>query len=148
MKKLVIWIAFVGVVAYSPAPRLDPPKGAKFEPEQSQAQRASQQGVVKVIGEVGIVEADTTPNEISSVQSESTAVRNIVSGPTESNEENPATQNLVAAEQDIQKQSGAPARTVSLAAILIALGFGIILAVRQWANKNVPYTPVSNKRRF
>lgn len=139
LKRLIpVFVVFGFVFAKSPAPIYDRPSDFKPVPERSQDEVAKEQLMQRTQGEVGQVEADTTPESAAHEMSEQQAAADLSSA-------NSGRETLINAESDLKSAKSKPQRNLMWGLLFLALGFGVVLGIRQWANRAIPY-PESTPR--
>lgn len=128
------------IVSAASASIVDPRKGQKATPEQSQDVVGKQQALQGTFGKVGMVPKDTEVYSTPGTASDEAAAGVIAlsakgSAPSDPN----AARVLVEASADAGAAAGrSPAGTVAWGLLFLALGFGAIFGVRQWVVKNIP----------
>jgi hypothetical protein len=133
-------ILVLACAALSPAFHEKKPAGKAWIPEETEESKASQQIYQGTRAQVGEVPVDTTPEKAPLSMSD----------PSERAALDAGSQNLdgqqVLQEADRRSHTSEKGPNYGLwAMILGTVGFGSVMAFRQWANKNIPEMP-SNKK--
>jgi len=140
--RLIAILTLTGGIVSAFAWHEDKPPGAKFFPEESDEVRAAQQSDQRVMGEVGVVVEDTQPPSTAhSDGPDSDAAQVVGEAP------DPA-QALKEVERVQREDERGPWNLIAWCAVCGAIGFGGVVAARQWLNKWVPEPPPLTRRKW
>lgn len=126
---------------------LDPRKGQKATPEQSQDVVSKQQALQGTFGRVGMVPRDTEVYLPPGTQTDDAAAGVIALSAqgTPHNDPN-AAKVLAEASANLQKGSRSPAGTFAWGLLFLALGFGAVMGIRHWVASSIPEPNASPNR--
>jgi hypothetical protein len=142
LKKLIAVLLLIGGIVSAFAWHEDKPTGAKFFAEESDDVRAAQQGDQRVVGEVGAVVEDTRPSSSAHSDESDSEAANVVGAV-----EDPA-QALKEVERVQREDERGPWNLIAWCAVCGAIGFGGVVAARQWLNRWVPEPPPLTRRKW
>ncbi|MBV6457050.1 MAG: hypothetical protein HONBIEJF_00155 [Fimbriimonadaceae bacterium] len=147
MKRItLLFVAFaIGLALPSAAWHEDRPPNFKFEPEQSEAEVERLQSKMKVMGEVGGV-PDVGERDTTDGMNDSGDTSDLTKASNRKSRESKATEDIRAVERRARGEDSKN-RALPIAGIVFAmLGFGAIMAVRQYAGKIAPPIPNRNRK--
>jgi hypothetical protein len=118
---------------------VDPRKGQKATPEQSQGQVAKQQALQGTFGRVGMVPRDTEVYVPPGAKTDDAAAGVIALSAQGTTHSDPnAAKVLAEASTHLKQSAGSPVKTFGWGLLFLALGFGVVMGLRQWVVKNIP----------
>lgn len=141
--RIALIAAVLGVAALSPAPINDPRAATAPQAERTQdvvqREQETYQGVQR---EMAPPVADTEVEHADSITTDADAKDAMAAASQGSDRENPS-QTLSKADKSLKEGKPAGGTSWWLGLVFLALGFGVVAAFRQYANKAVPEMPAS-----
>lgn len=149
MKRTLLCLFVLAIAAWAPAPLVGHPSDRKLlQPEATTQDRERMQGLAKEQSEVGSVDEHGGKVDQAVQMSDPDASKAISSAKLGDPPNDPLAAAAVADAGDVLQHRGSKSSLWLWGILLAAVGFGLVMLFRQWANKHIPEMPTARDARW